>query len=282
MTADTHTQMRDTAQHRGARGEQGMTLVEVMVAMVILLVGVLGTITLLDVGNHATTDNATRDTAIALAREQLETAREVQFTALPDVTNVATKLTSTLPGANPASLLATTFPAVVPEVGTYQVPAMKFSTTRLGAKYDSTVWSCVLDDPSDGIGVAEGTACTPVSVANGGGGNSGSGSGSTALNLNILGIHITGGGQLVEAVCSLLSTRGSIVDSLLGAGGLLGGLVSSGADTTFCTGKGNVAFDRQPADAVAINTVVTFTYPGSTRTGTVTQRVVVPGPRVKS
>jgi len=282
MPADTHTHMRTTPQHAAGRGEHGMTLVEVMVAMVILLVGVLGSMTLLDVGNDATTDNNTRDAATALAREQLETAREVTFTALPDVTSVATKLTATLPGALIASRFATTFSHFVPGAGMFIVPAQKFFTKRLGVQYDSTLWTCVLDDPSDGIGPAPGNACTPVSVANGGGGSSGSGGGSAALPLNILGIAITGGGQLIEAVCSLLGTRGSVVDSLLGSGSLLAPLVSTGADTTYCAGKGNVAFDRQPADAVAITTVVDFTYPGSTRTGSVTQRVVVPGPRVTS
>jgi prepilin-type N-terminal cleavage/methylation domain-containing protein len=274
--------MRTTPQRAAGRGEQGMTMVEVMVAMVILLVGVLGSITLLDAGNHATTDNVTRDAAVALAREQLETAREVSFTALPDVTNVATKLTSVLPGVLPASLVATTFPVVIPGFGTFNFPAMKFNTQRLGVTYGSTVTTCVLDDPSDGIGPAPGSACTPVSVANGGGGASGSGTGSPTLPLNILGIAITGGGQVIEAVCALLGTRGSIIDTLLGTGGLLAPLVSTGADTTYCAGKGNVAFDRQPTDAVAISTVVNFTYPGSTRTGSVTQRVVVPGPRVTS
>jgi type II secretory pathway pseudopilin PulG len=259
-----------------------MTIVEVMVAMLIMLVGGLGTITLLDVGNDATSDNTTRDAAVALAREQLETAREISFTSLPVVSNVGTKLTSVLPGANPASLLATSFASVIPGVGTFQFPAQKWATTRLGTTYDSTMWTCVLDDPSDGIGPAPGSACTPVSVTNGGGGTSASGSGSSTLPLNVLGIAITGGGQLIDAVCTLLGSRGSIVDALLGGSGLLNGLVSSGADTTFCAGKGNVAFDRQPADAIAINTVVNFTYPGSNRTGTVTQRVVVPGPRVTS
>jgi prepilin-type N-terminal cleavage/methylation domain-containing protein len=274
--------MRTTPQHPTGRGEHGMTMVEVMVAMVVLLVGVLGSITLLDVGNHATTDNVTRDAAVALAREQLETAREVNFEALPDVTNVATKLTSTLPGVLPASLFATTFAQFIPGVGTFTVPAQKFFTKRLGVQYDSTLWTCVLDDPSDGIGPAPGNACTPVSVANGGGGTTSSGGGSPTLPLNLLGIAITGGGDVIAAVCNLLGTRGSIVDSLLGSGSLLAPLVSAGADTSFCAGKGNVAFDRQPADAVAITTVVNFTYPGSTRTGSVTQRVVVPGPRVTS
>jgi prepilin-type N-terminal cleavage/methylation domain-containing protein len=274
--------MRTTPQHPTGRGEHGMTMVEVMVAMVVLLVGVLGSITLLDVGNHATTDNVTRDAAVALAREQLETAREVDFTALPDVTNVATKLTSSLPGVLPASLFASTVAQFIPGVGTFTVPAQKFATQRLGVKYDSTLWTCVLDDPSDGIGPAPGNACTPVSVANGGGGTTSSGGGAPALALNLLGIAITGGGDVIAAVCNLLGTRGSVVDSLLGSGSLLAPLLSSGADTSFCAGKGNVAFDRQPTDAVAITTVVNFTYPGSTRTGSVTQRVVVPGPRVTS
>jgi prepilin-type N-terminal cleavage/methylation domain-containing protein len=282
MPAETHTHMRSTPQRVAGRGEHGMTMVEVMVAMVILLVGVLGSITLLDVGNHATTDNTTRDAAVALAREQLETAREVTFTALPDVTNVAAKVTSVLPGVLPATLFATTFAQFIPGVGTFIVPARKFVTQRLGVQFDSTLWTCVLDDPSDGIGPAPGNACTPVSVASGGGGSSGSGAGSPTLPLNILGIGITGGGQVIEAVCALLGTRGSVIDSLLGTGGLLAPLVSTGADTTYCAGKGNVAFDREPADAVAITTVVNFTYPGSTRTGSVTQRVVVPGPRVTS
>jgi prepilin-type N-terminal cleavage/methylation domain-containing protein len=273
--------MRTAPQHAAGRGEHGMTMVEVMVAMVILLVGVLGSITLLDVGNHSTTDNVTRDAAIALAREQLETAREIQFTSLPDVTTVATELSSTMTGMIPG-FIPTFFASFIPGVGTFQFPAMKFSVTRLGTTYASTLSTCVLDDPSDGIGPAPGTSCTPVSAANGGGGSVSSGAGTPALNLNVLGIQITGGGDLVSTVCALLGTRGSVLDSLLGSGGLLAPLVSSGADTTFCTGKGNVAFDRQPTDAVAITTVVNFTYPGSTRTGSVTQRVVVPGPRVTS
>jgi hypothetical protein len=253
-----------------------------MVAMVIMLVGVLGTIALLDVGNDATSDNTTRDTAVALAREELETAREISFASLPVVANIGTKMTTSLTGALPATLLPTTFASVIPGVGTVQFPAQKWATKRLGTTYESTMWTCVLDDRSDGIGPAPGSACTPVPVTDGGGGTSASGGGSSTLPLNILGIAITGGGQLVDAVCTLLGTRGSVVDSLLGGSGLLGGLVSSGADTTFCVGKGNVAFDRQAADAIAINTVVSFMYPGSTRTGTVTQRVVVPGPRVTS
>ncbi|MGH2897541.1 MAG: type IV pilus modification PilV family protein [Solirubrobacteraceae bacterium] len=252
--------MGPNVQHPGG-GEDGMTLVEVMVAMVILLVGVLGVVTLLGTGNRITNQNLSRDAATALAREQIERAREVAYANLVDPANVASALSTVVTGSA-ASTGAT------------------FVTTRRGTSYTTVIQTCVLDDPSDGIGVAQGTPCKPLAAGSGGGGSSPSGGGSTSLNLNVLGIQITGGGQLVEAVCSLFGTRGSVLDSLLGSGSALSGLVSSGADTTFCAGKGNVAFDRQAADATAITTTVTWTYAGTAGAGTVRQRTVVSGPRV--
>jgi hypothetical protein len=158
-----------------------------------------------------------------------------------------------------------------------------FVTPRHGIPFTTTLSSCVLDDPSDGIGAAIGAPCKPLPVGSGGGGLINT-SGSTTLNLNVLGIQITGAGALAEVVCSLFGTRGSILDNLLGAGGLLGGLISAGADQTFCSGggKGNVAVDRQPVDATAITSTVTWPQTRSGRGGSVTQRVVVSGPRVTS
>ena len=139
--------------------------------------------------------------------------------------------------------------------------------------YTTTLSSCVLDDPSDGVGAATGAPCRPL-VSGSGGGGTVSTSGATSLNLNVLGIQVTGGGALVEVVCSLFGTRGSIVDQLLGSGGLLGGLVNTVADTTFCSGgKGTVAMDRQPVDATAVTVSVTWPQTRSGRGGTVTQRV---------
>lgn len=238
-----------------------MTIVEVVVAMVILLVGVLGVIPLLDAGNQVTGENLARDNATALVREQLEKARDIAYSALADPSAVATALSPAVSGSDPAV-------------------AAVFTTRRRGITYTTTIASCVLDDPSDGIGAATGTPCRPLAPASGGGGTlSTSGSG-TSLNLNVLGIQVTGGGALVEAVCSLLGTRGSIVDGLLGAGGALPGLVSTGADTTFCAGKGNVAFDREANDATAVTSTVTWPQSRAGRAGRVTQRVVVSGPRV--
>lgn len=244
-------------------GEDGMTLVEVMVAMLILLVGVIGVFGLLDTSSRITSQNLSRDAATALAREQLERVRELPYGSLASAAGVATSLSSVVAGAQPATGTA-------------------FTATRRATTYTSTISTCVLDDPADGIGPATGTPCQPLAPAQGGGGTAPSGSGSSTLSLNVLGIQLTGGGQVVDAVCSLLGTRGSVLDALLGSGGALSGLVSSGADTTFCTGKGNVAFDRQANDATAITTEVTWRYPGSTTTNRLSQRIMVSGPRVTS
>jgi type II secretory pathway pseudopilin PulG len=286
-----------------------MTLVEVLVAMVILVVGVIGVVPLLDTANKVTDDNLARDTANALVREQLEKARELPALSLMDPVAVATQVATALTGSStPQTILppvCNTFPIVcqglVPSGGVLRLPTTfpggggppggisivpvtsAFTTTRHNVPYSTTLSSCVLDDPSDGIGVATGAPCKPLASGSGGGGTPVSSSGSTTLNLNVLGIQITGAGALAEVVCSLFGTRGSILDGLLGSGSLLSGLISSGADTTFCSGgKGNVAFDRQPVDATAITSTITWPQTRSGRAGSVTQRVVISGPRVTS
>jgi hypothetical protein len=285
-----------------------MTLVEVLVAMVILVVGVLGVIPLLDTANNVTDDNLARDTAHALVREQLETARELPPLSLPDVTAVASHVASAIGGSSlPQTILpticttyATVCQGLQPAGGVLRLPTIfpggggppggisvapvtsAFTTSRHNVPYTTTLSSCVLDDPSDGIGAATGAPCNPLASGSGGGGTVTT-SGSTNLNLNVLGIQVTGAGSLVEVVCNLFGTRGSILDGLLGSGGLLGGLVSTGADTTFCSGgKGTIAFDRQPVDAVAVTSTVTWRQTRAGRAGSVTQRIVVSGPRVTS
>jgi hypothetical protein len=286
-----------------------MTLVEVLVGMVILLVGVLGVVPLLDTANKVTDDNLARDTANALVREQLEKAQEMPVLSLVDPIAVANRLVNAIPGSStPQTVLPafcgmfpvtcqgiqviggvmrlpTTLPAGVTLPGGISILPVtsSFTTPRHGIPYTTKLATCVLDDPSDGIGVATGAPCDPLPTGSGGGGAV-STSGSTSLNLNVLGIQVTGGGSLVEAVCSLLGTRGSVLDGLLGKGSLLGGLISSGADTTFCSGggKGNAAFDRQPVDATAVTSTVTWPQTRNGHGGSITQRVVVSGPRATS
>jgi prepilin-type N-terminal cleavage/methylation domain-containing protein len=59
--------------------EDGFTLVEVMVAIVVLLVGVLGTVTMIDGANAQTGRTKAREGATALARTVLEISRGVTY-----------------------------------------------------------------------------------------------------------------------------------------------------------------------------------------------------------
>ena len=65
------------------RGEQGFTLVEVMVAATLLVVGVLGVLSMVDGANKASARTKAREGATNLAREAIEAARAVPY---PDVT----------------------------------------------------------------------------------------------------------------------------------------------------------------------------------------------------
>lgn len=243
------------------RDEDGMTLIEVMVAMVVLVIGVLGVVSMLDTSNKVTRENLARDGATGLAREQLERVREMSYGTL----------------ANPSTVAA----ALVPSLGDSDAPVVAtFTTQRRGITYTTTISSCVLDDPSDGIGAVAGTACNPLDDGDGGGGNvnvPGPATSGSVLGLNVLGISLSGTGNVVDVACALLG-RDSVLDAMIGQGTALNGLVSSGADVGVCSSStNNVTVDRQPSDATAVTSTVSWTSP---RSGSVVQRTVVSGPRV--
>ncbi len=62
--------------------QRGFTIVEVMVAMLVLVIGVLGTVALIDGANARTTGTKQREAATNLAREMVETARGVPYAQL--------------------------------------------------------------------------------------------------------------------------------------------------------------------------------------------------------
>jgi Tfp pilus assembly protein PilE len=62
--------------------EYGFTIVEVMVAAFVLLVGVLAMLNVLDMANAVTTTHRSRDVATNLARQITESARAVPYAAL--------------------------------------------------------------------------------------------------------------------------------------------------------------------------------------------------------
>ena len=117
------------------RDERGFTLVEVMVAASILVVGVLGVLTMLDAANGATARTKAREGGVNLAREAIEAARAVPYPEL-------------IPAQVGAELQAQ------PGLGDVD-PAPGWQVRRRGLTYTLTVNVCSVDDgtlATDGFG----------------------------------------------------------------------------------------------------------------------------------
>ena len=120
------------ARPHNVRSESGFTLVETLVAAFVLLIGVVATLSLLNVANRATTSTRMRDNATNLARELIEGARNVPYEKVnsPGLLEELQKL----PGLGDA-----------PAGGAYTIP-------RNNVVYTVTVDTCIMDDPKDGGG----------------------------------------------------------------------------------------------------------------------------------
>ena len=116
-----------------ARQEAGFTLVEVMVAIAVLLVGVLGAVTMIDGANAVTTKTKAREGATALARSVLEIARGVQYRELSGA-QVLSELEAR-PGLADAD----------PVTAGHQIESRDFTFTV-------TVAACSMDDSKDNLG----------------------------------------------------------------------------------------------------------------------------------
>jgi prepilin-type N-terminal cleavage/methylation domain-containing protein len=130
--------------------QTGFTLIEVMVAITLLLVGVLGTVTMIDGANAVTSQTKAREGATAVARSVLEISRGVQYRDLTGA-EIMQEL-----GARPGLGDA--------DVGTagHQIESRNFV-------YTVTPMVCSMDDAKDGLGDHEEPAVTfcPESAATG-------------------------------------------------------------------------------------------------------------------
>jgi type II secretory pathway pseudopilin PulG len=118
-------------EHRPCPGrEDGFTIIEVMVAAFVMLVGVLGTMTLIDSAISVGSTSRSREAATNLTREVIEAAREVDYDAL--LTGTAATRLQALDGLADAD------------------PAVGWQVKRRGVTYTMTVQSCIYDDPKDG------------------------------------------------------------------------------------------------------------------------------------
>lgn len=117
---------------RPRRGrEDGFTIIEVLVASFVLLVGVLGTVTLIDTAMGVGKTSRTREAATNLAREIVETAHVVDYDLLlSDTATSALQSKDGLADAQPGST--------------------GWQVQRRGVTFAVTVESCIFDDPKDG------------------------------------------------------------------------------------------------------------------------------------
>jgi prepilin-type N-terminal cleavage/methylation domain-containing protein len=114
--------------------ERGFTLIEVLVAMFILLVGVLATLALFDRANAATVVDRQREAATSLAREITEGARGVTFDDLVSTVSLNAELQA-MPGLEDDSAGG----------GPYTV-------MRRGTAFTVVTSVCTVDDVKDGGG----------------------------------------------------------------------------------------------------------------------------------
>jgi Tfp pilus assembly protein PilV len=215
-------------QHR-RRSEMGFTLVEVTVAAFVMVVGLLGTIAMLDNANLTTASTKAREQGVALQRELIEAARSIPYDDL--VPN-----------------------SVVPAIQAHSDLRDEMAGTpgwqirRRGVTYTVSVGACSVDDVADGQGTADDATFCP---------SGGRTSAATCRNLlgantNIQGITGAAAAGLAVGDCGLDLNLDGEVDELTRAG--LSGhvdLCALGLCPTTVT-------DTQPDDYKRIVTLVTW------------------------
>jgi prepilin-type N-terminal cleavage/methylation domain-containing protein len=116
--------------------EDGFTIIEVLVASVVLLVGVLGVLGIVTQSDSVSASNRAREQGIALQREIIEAARSIPYDQLTQ--NAIVSRIQATAGLTDSTMLATGW--------TY---------TRRTVKYAVAVGTCAVDDPTDGTGPHE-------------------------------------------------------------------------------------------------------------------------------
>ena len=126
----------------GRRGEAGFTLVEVTVAAFVMVVGLLGTLSMLDSSNLATASAQAREQGVALQRELIEAARSIPYDEL-------------VPGS--------VVPAIQsrPDLADQSLATPGWQIRRRGVVYTVSVGACSVDDPSDGVGAVDDATFCP-------------------------------------------------------------------------------------------------------------------------
>jgi Tfp pilus assembly protein PilV len=133
------------------RHETGFTIIEVLVAMFVLLLGVLATTTLLNTANAETERNQARNGAINVVRDIIEASRALPYEQVnPTIDangNADTTIIDALQGMPPASggsAGGSSFADANSSAAGWQI-------IRRGVTYTVTLHACVVDDAKDRV-----------------------------------------------------------------------------------------------------------------------------------
>jgi len=115
------------------RDDSGFTIIEVLVAAVVLLVGLLGTFSVIETAHSTITTTKAREQGTSLQRELIEAVRTIPYDQLtPD--GVASRLQAQ------------------PGLGDASATSAGWTIRRRNETYSISVGSCAVDDPRDGLG----------------------------------------------------------------------------------------------------------------------------------
>ena len=240
------------------RHEHGFTLIEVMVAALVLVAGLLGVVSLLDAANATETATKSREQGVNLSRELLEAGRSLPYSQLtPDVY----KKVQAMPGLGNAGA------------------GPGWTIQRRGFTYTVAMGSCAVDDPADGYGTEDPTLFCA----------SNTGQPSTPCKQLLANGQIGGDASLVSSISGTLSGQLSIGECGLdlNATGRISDLVQ--ADVALCAlgacQNQPAGGDATPDDYKRIYVHVTWSGGGASRYALVSTAVANPGlagPRINS
>jgi len=216
-------------------------MVEIMVAMVLLVIGVLAMLVIVEGGLTSTNRTTAREQATNLAREVVERSREIPYSL-------------TTASAAPAAIAN-----VMPEHPT--ATGTSFVVRRRNIDYTVNVRACSIDDPADGAGVGNTTFCDNPGASTGPGSNPG-GSG-LAAGFNVLGVPVSlaADGKLLTTVCNIAGTDSAIGNQVGAAASRVLSLTGNGAQVLVCPSgyPGSVGYDVTPDDLRRVRVTIDWT-----------------------